>query len=343
MSATELESLPGGRGKERNRSPRTVIIGLALVSVLIVGAVGWWAVDSVIHRPERAGHSPISITTDLEFNHANGVVGGSGTEADPYVIADWDIDASTGTGIAIQSTTAHFIIRNCNIHDGSGNFDGILLVHCLNGILSNNICSRNLNGITLSDNCNNDTVDGNTCVSNSHDGIALNGSNNTVSANNCSSNGYDGIYLVRSTNNSLMDSICSSNGHNGICLDRSSGNDLQLNLVSNNAGYGVNISSYYLTNSSNNCICCNVFIGNNGAAGTYDIGHVQACDNGVDNWWNITDVILNETYGNYWSDWTAPNTVAPFSTVDLPYDISGSAGAKDFYPLTFDPRKVWPT
>ncbi len=342
MSATEVQSSPGGRGKERNRSQRTVIIGLALVSALIIGAVGWWAVDSVINRPERTGHSPISITTNLEFNYANGVVGGSGTESDPYMIADWDIEASAGSGIAIRDTDAHFMIRNCYIHDGSDDFVGILLANCLNGNLNKNICSNNLNGISLDDNCNHINVTDNTCVLNSHDGIALNGSNNTMSTNNCSSNGYDGIYLVLSTNNSLTDNNCSSNGHNGITLDRSSDNDLQFNLVSDNDGYGVNISSYaYLTPSANNRICYNVFIGNNGAAGTRDMSHVQARDDGIDNRWNITDV-LNETLGNYWSDWTAPNAVAPSSTVDLPYDIWGSAGAKDFYPLTFDPRKVWP-
>jgi len=340
VSVTDAESLPGGHGKGWKRSSRIVIIALVLVAVLIVGAVTWWTVDLVNNRPERARHDPISIDTNSEFKHANGVIGGSGTESDPYIIADWDIDASTVSGIRIQDTDAHFIVRNCHIHDGWANWSGILLVRCLNGTLDDNICSNNLNGITLDYDCSNNTVTNNTCISNSHTGIAFSGSHNTLGNNNCSSNGFDGIYLVWGTNNSLMDNNCSSNGHDGIGLDRSSGNEVVMNLISNNAGYGVNISSEsFLTRSSDNRIWTNVIVDNNGATGTHDMWHVQACDNGIDNWWNVTDV-LNQDYGNYWSDWRTPDLVAPFNRVDLPYDISGSAGAKDSYPLTFDPRKL---
>jgi len=50
---------------------------------------------------------------------------------------------------------------------------------------------------------------------------------------------------------------------------------------------------------------------------------------GTHNWWNSTD-----GYGNWWSDWQSPDNATPYGIVDLPYNISGSAGAKDSYPLT---------
>jgi len=91
----------------------------------------------------------------------------------------------------------------------------------------------------------------------------------------------------------------------------------------NNAESGVNISLTVIDLAFNNRIWNNTFIGNNGAASIYDSSHVQAYDSGMSNWWNSTD-----GYGNYWSDWQSPS---------LPYDISGTAGAKDCYPLATPP------
>ena len=64
-------------------------------------------------------HKPIEIRGDDELNEANGVVSGSGTENDPYIIAGWSIDIDTSqhsiTGIAISYTTKFIIIRDCYI------------------------------------------------------------------------------------------------------------------------------------------------------------------------------------------------------------------------------------
>ena len=102
--------------------------------------------------------------------------------------------------------------------------------------------------------------------------------------------------------------------------------------MQDNLLYGVNISS-----GSNNVIWNNTFINNNGAGSTYDSSHIQACDDGTNNWWNSTD-----NYGNYWSDWTTPDVAPADGIVDVPYDIAGSAGAKDYYPLTTTPTEPIP-
>jgi parallel beta-helix repeat protein len=108
-----------------------------------------------------------------------------------------------------------------------------------------------------------------------------------------------------------------------------------LNQVSNNGGYGIDISS-----GSNNRIFENAFIGNNGATGTYNASHAQARDDGTHNLWNYTYVYSWDEPGNYWSDWTTPDVVPPQDIVDYPYIIAGSAGAKDYYPLTYNPRYI---
>jgi len=61
-------------------------------------------------------HAPIQITKDKAFTEKNGVVGGSGTQEDPYLISGFIIDTSEADyGILIESTTKVFQIENCRI------------------------------------------------------------------------------------------------------------------------------------------------------------------------------------------------------------------------------------
>jgi len=309
VSTTSGESLPERLGKERKRSLNIRVIAVILVAVLIVGAVAWLMVRFVSHPSEYTARGWIYINGNGGFTHVNGVIGGRGTASNPYIIADWDINASTG-GIYINGTDAHFIVRNCLVHDGIGYggalCSGIHLSNCVNGTLENNICSNDWYGIDLAIS-NNITLVNNICRSNNQTGIDLwSSSNNTLTNNNCSSNiNGDGICLRSSSNN----------------------NELSWNQVSNNGGDGVDISS-----SSNNHIYHNIIFGNNGATGTYNVSHAQARDDGTNNlWWNSTD-----GHGNYWSDWTTPDADLD-GIVDQPYNIVGITGAKDYYPLTAPP------
>ena len=85
--------------------------------------------------------------------------------------------------------------------------------------------------------------------------------------------------------------------------------------------------------SYSNIIFNNTFVDNNGAGSIYDLNHIQAIDDGTNNWWNSSTY----EHGNYWSDWTTPDNFPPWGIVDVPYNISGSAGAKDYYPQTTAP------
>lgn len=62
--------------------------------------------------PPYAAHAPISITSDLGFTAANGVVSGTGSVADPYVIAGWDVYATIGHAILVTNVTKSFVIRD---------------------------------------------------------------------------------------------------------------------------------------------------------------------------------------------------------------------------------------
>jgi hypothetical protein len=88
----------------------TALLGVAVMSVVLVGGqIGggflWWG-----------NHEPIYIYGDADFTYRNGVMSGSGTAEDPYVIEGWRIDdPDADYGIYIDHTTAHFVIRDCVI------------------------------------------------------------------------------------------------------------------------------------------------------------------------------------------------------------------------------------
>jgi parallel beta-helix repeat protein len=448
---------PDRLGRDRKHLSKVLVLAVILIAVLVLGAtaglvsqIGNSKEPLPSETPARityTTHGPISIVGNEGFTNESGVVWGSGTESDPYIIEGWDINASTAIGIEVRNTDAHFIIRTCHVHDGGDSHDGININVGANGTLDGNNCSNNAFGIYL-DSSNNNTLSNNNCSNCAGGGIRLRRGNDNILSNNtcmnnefgmylyssnrnildnntCSPNTY-GIYLDSSNNNTLRDNNCSyydgsginlywsgdnklinnncSNNYNGIYLYyKSSGNILSnnncnsnyqgiyldhkssSNILSNNncsSNYEYGIYLYYEstgnTLSNNNCsnnsigiylvlassgntlnnnncssnkgygICLvspinsniiwnNTLIHNNGATDTYDANHVQAYDDGTYNWWNSTD-----GYGNWWSDWQSPDNVLPYGIVDLPYNISGSAGAKDYYPLTTTPTEPIP-
>lgn len=331
-------------------------------------------------RTSYTEHPTIYINGDAQFNNtlypSNGVVSGNGTVSNPYVIAGWDINASAAFGITIWGTSAYFVIRDCYVHSGwlggTGNY-GIYVANCVNGVVRNNtvvdcncgISLQSSSDCTVSDNtcnynenlglyvmylCHDNIISNNTCGFNNYYGMSIQESNdNIVSDNNCSNNNVLGMYLTYwSSGNVVSNNTCVSNNPFGIIIQQSSGNTLTDNNCSDN-GYGVYItqsSSYnnisscevsdntvwgiYLESGSYNRIWNNVFAGNGG-------GGVQAYDSGTSNWWNSSG--SPHGYGNWWSDLTAPDYDLD-GIVDWSYNLTGSAGAKDYYPLTTPPVPI---
>src|SRR5207245_10219241 len=54
-------------------------------------------------------HAPIVIKTNSDFTTPNGVVGGTGSQNDPYLISDWQIDAGSVSGVSVANTAAFFV------------------------------------------------------------------------------------------------------------------------------------------------------------------------------------------------------------------------------------------
>jgi parallel beta-helix repeat protein len=263
------------------------------------------------------GHEPIYINGNENFNEENGVSTGKGTVEDPYVIEGWEIKCDIRDGIVIRNTSIYFIIKNCYIHNGEMNKDGIVFYNVTNGIIDYNIITRNRNGVMFraqypgKENSNDNIISKNSIIYNINDGIHFehtgNGwhSTNSILSNNIFGN-TRGIYMVMSTENQILFNNIISNDEYGIQLDMCMGGG-ELNIIHHNN-----------------------FFDNKGDEG-------QVCEWGdpINYWYD------SYPYGgNFWNDYAGndiyhgPNQDIQGSDGigDLPYDIQGGKN-QDKYPL----------
>jgi len=164
---------------------------LAVVLLLagVAGAVG----DAGNVSEIRAAHAPIYIDGNGAFTYANGVAGGSGTQSDPYVIQNWEIDCENAHGIFITNTTAYFVIRNVRIthQNETSAFYGIYLSSVQHGSIES------------------------TNVSNASIGVCLAGVSDTNILTSTVSACNFGISVYNSTNIEIRDSILLQNTNAG--------------------------------------------------------------------------------------------------------------------------------
>lgn len=303
----------------------------ALATISVLAPISYSQISSLNSslniRSSSSGlisHDPIFIDSNAGFTPANGVVGGSGRENDPYIIENWDISAENVHGIWIRNTTAYFVIRNCYVHGielGSVPIppDGIRLENVRNGNIGNVRIENYFRGLHLISSYNNLLL--NNTIFRNWDGIRLGSSSNNILRNNtCSNIWHYGIFLDWSSNNTLENnnlySNCFGTEVNGI----SRNNVIKNNTFSNNFEYGIRLWSSY------NFIYHNNFFNNT----AYD-GGKNYWDNGY------------PSGGNYWSDYTGADYYHG-ENQDLPrgdwigdtyYDFPYG---RDRYPL----MKPWP-
>jgi hypothetical protein len=83
-----------------------VALAAALWALLLVPAAGATSGVDLADEDARQRDS-IFITANHEFNPANGVVGGSGTRRDPFVISGWNV-----SDVQIQNTSKYVVIKD---------------------------------------------------------------------------------------------------------------------------------------------------------------------------------------------------------------------------------------
>ena len=107
------------------------VLVVVLSVVLVGGQVGgggylWWGT-----------REPIYIYGNDDFTIENGVMSGSGTVDDPYVIEGWRVDSPKADyGIYVDHTTAYFVIRDCVIERTrlAGIYFNTVRNGCVNGV-----------------------------------------------------------------------------------------------------------------------------------------------------------------------------------------------------------------
>jgi parallel beta-helix repeat protein len=240
-------------------------------------------------------HSPIRINGDGDLSIGyNGVVRGSGTQIDPYIIEGWEINCSSHSGydiynaIYIGNTTAHFVVQNCHLETAAFKSypyfggTGISFYRVFNGTIRNNTMSQNKYCVYL-DSSNNNIISNNYIFNNDYGGIYLGSSsnnvilsnqiysnngggiemgtasniNNTISDNNLYFNNKDGIYLHASSQIEITNNTISSNNGYGISLHQTSKSIISSNLIYLNQGSGILVQDSNINNISNNTISNN--------------------------------------------------------------------------------------
>jgi parallel beta-helix repeat protein len=236
------------------------IVSIGIVSLLVIGGFLGIMDFTSGYANGYTTHSPIYIDGNANFTAENGVSSGTGTQSDPYIIENWDINASSANGIDIRNTTAYFIIRNCYAHDGGESYDGIYLNNVWNGRVKKTNSSNNRIGIILVDSSNN-IVTNNNANSNKYYGIILYYSSRNNIFNNTASNNWFGIHLSSSSFNSIHNNSVNSNNGWGIALrDWSCSNILSKNSASNN-DEGIFLDYSINNNISNNNVNSNNYEG----------------------------------------------------------------------------------
>ena len=160
-----------------------LLVGFSLATAgQACGDAGCWEARESIYIYGNAG-----------FTCENGVISGSGTKYDPYIISGWQIFAGGASyAINIEHTTAYFVIRDCLVEGASA--AGIRFLNVSDGAVRDCHLMRNERGILFEKSRNNGLV-GN-LIANNHYGVDLVlGTRNTSITNNTflynGRNGYD--------------------------------------------------------------------------------------------------------------------------------------------------------
>jgi parallel beta-helix repeat protein len=197
-SWTQLESLPYGitdqNGPRLGYANENIYCWRGYYSASEGDPDVLWAYAVPEGEEGLVSRGPIHIVENVGFTPENGVNGGgSGTAGDPYIIENWDISAENENGIWIENTTAHFIIRNCRVHDGRDNNNfGILFENVVNGEIDNVVSDNNGSGIVLYWDSHNNTITNSIVKNNSWRGLWFTGSpNNYLRNNTCENNAYN--------------------------------------------------------------------------------------------------------------------------------------------------------
>jgi parallel beta-helix repeat protein len=263
-------------------------------------------------------------------------------------------DSNTVTNNRFTNNFEGIDLWNCDGNVISNNYgsDNSLFAYLFswcegNEILNNTIVDSNA-GIYLQSNCNGNTIQNNTITDMTQEGLIIESSSSNTIESNDVQRCREGIYTILGTLNTISNNTLSNNSNDGIYLDPSSDqNTISNNTIADNGDYGILMISadfniiiyndiinntdygiYVEVTADDNEIHHNTLSDNSG-------GDVQAYDDGTNNVWDD-----GTGEGNLWGDYEkryVPPASSNGKIWNIPYDINGTAGAQDRYPLSLYP------
>lgn len=301
-------------------------------------------------------HGPILIDEDDDFS-LYGIITGTGSEGDPFRIANLNITVTGDYCINMGGyTTKHFVIENCflktdtnyaifmgkydfmwndtvnvlNNHIISTDNHGIVMQGGGYSVISGNTIEAYLTGIDINQGSYS-TVSYNTITSNI--GMSINDCNATlVTRNTIFDNTWHGMLISNAHASTVTHNNCTNNAGTGFLLQTSHSVTVTNNILENNF-QGMDLTGTGDCIISNNLLKNNTLYGivTQSSTSVSKIYHNAFIDNyalgtGVsqaeDNWGNqwYDDVLLE---GNYWDEWPGTGN----------YSIDGVANEFDLYPL----------
>ncbi|MHA2295649.1 MAG: NosD domain-containing protein [Candidatus Hodarchaeales archaeon] len=283
-------------------------------------------------------------------NSENSIVANNSFHRDGLLLEDDPVDVLLSLSIVNNQVNGHplgFLTNEYNL-TVTTSYGQLIMVNCIDMIVKEQNCSNIITGIALhycsrvqlmNNTCQNNEQDGigiydsafsivanNTCQNNEQVGIRIYDSASSIVANNtCQNNGWSGIRIYHSASSIVANNTCQNNGWSGINIYDSASSVVANNTCQNNEQDGISIHSSDLSIIYRNLIVNNQR-GLNLKSTAVVLYHnffisnsVQAIDDGTGNRWYAYET----REGNYWSDYSGIG----------PYEISGSAGASDPYPI----------
>ena len=178
-------------------------------------------------------HPSILIDGDSSFTALNGVTGGNGTAADPYVIDGWNISDDSQTAIEIRNTRAPFVIRSVTV-TGGGGADGVALTNVFNGRIESSGFDTRARCIRM-DSSGGITVQANNLYNCLVAGVSVSRSRQVVVRSNLVSGSGEGIVTVSSSDSALVDNRVIGAFGTGIRSESMS----NLSILGNFVGYTI--------------------------------------------------------------------------------------------------------